>query len=339
MPEYENSLLYQTCKSAVNRQIEYGKLRRVPWGISESGYNSVDVRQNYQYRAFGVPGLGLKRGLSEDLVIAPYASVLALMVMPEEACANLERLADEGFMGKFGFYEAIDYTSVRLPRGQSKAIVRSFMAHHEGMSFLSLAHILLDRPMQKRFESYPLFQATLLLLQEKIPKATTFFSHTSGVTNVRSLANNQEAPLRVFNTPDTPFPEVNLLSNEGRYRVMITNAGGGYSHWKDLAVTRWREDSTRDNWGAFCYIRDAENGNFWSATYQPTLQRPEKYEAIFSKGRAEFRRRDFDIDTHTIVVVSPEDDIELRRVKLTNRTRTNRIIDITSYAEVVLAPN
>ena len=339
MPEYENSLLYQTCKSAVNRQIEYGKLRRVPWGISESGYNSVDIRQNYQYRAFGVPGLGLKRGLSEDLVIAPYASVLALMVMPEEACVNLERLADEGFMGKFGFYEAIDYTSVRLPRGQSKAIIRSFMAHHEGMSFLSLAHILLDRPMQKRFESYPLFQATLLLLQEKIPKATTFFSHTSGVTNVRSLANNQEAPLRVFNTPDTPFPEVNLLSNEGRYRVMITNAGGGYSRWKDLAVTRWREDSTRDNWGAFCYIRDAENGNFWSATYQPTLQRPEKYEAIFSKGRAEFRRRDFDIDTHTIIVVSPEDDIELRRVQLTNRTRTNRIIDITSYAEVVLAPN
>ncbi len=339
MPEYENSLLYQTCKSAVNRQIEYGKLRGVPWGISESGYNSVDILQNYQYRAFGVPGLGLKRGLSEDLVIAPYATALALMIMPEEACANLERLADEGFMGKFGFYEAIDYTSVRLPRGQSKAVVKSFMAHHEGMSFLSLAYILLDRPMQKRFESYPLFQATLLLLQEKIPRATTSFSHTSGVTNVRPAANNQEAPLRVFNTPNTPFPEVNLLSNEGRYRVMITNAGGGYSRWKDIAVTRWREDSTRDNWGAFCYIRDAENGNFWSTTYQPTLLRPEKYEAIFSKGRAEFRRRDFDIDTHTIIVVSPEDDIELRRVQLTNRTRTSRIIDITSYAEVVLAPN
>jgi cellobiose phosphorylase len=339
MPEYENSLLYQTCKSAVSRQISYGKLRGVPWGISESGYNSVDVQQNYQYRAFGVPGLGLKRGLSEDLVIAPYATALALMVMPEEACANLERLADNGFMGKFGFYEAIDYTSIRLPRGQSKAVVRSFMAHHEGMSFLSLAYILLDRPMQKRFESYPLFKATLLLLQEKIPMATTFFSHTSGVTNVRPTANNQEAPLRVFNTPNTPFPEVNLLSNEGRYRVMITNAGGGYSNWKDIAVTRWREDSTCDNWGAFCYLRDAENGNFWSATFQPTLHRPEKYEAIFSKGRAEFRRRDFDIDTHTIIVVSPEDDIELRRVHLTNRTRTNRIIDITSYAEVVLAPN
>jgi hypothetical protein len=339
MPCYENSLLYQTCKAAVIRQINYGKLMGKPWGISESGYNSVDVQQNYQYRAFGVPGLGLKRGLSEDLVIAPYATALALMVMPEEACANLVLLADEGFMGEFGFYEAIDYTSVRVPRGQSKAIVKSFMAHHEGMSFLSLAYVLLNRPMQKRFESDPLFQATLLLLQERIPRATASFSHISSITNVQTADNNQEMPLRVFNTPDTPFPEVNLLSNGGRYRVMITNAGGGYSHWKDIAVTRWREDSTCDNWGSFCYIRDTENGNFWSTTFQPTLQKPEKYEAIFSEGRAEFRRRDNDIDAHTEVVVSPEDDIELRRVKLTNRTRTERIIDITSYAEVVLAPN
>ena len=260
------------------------------------------------------------------------------MVAPEEAVINLERLSGFGFMGKFGFYEAIDYTPVRLPRGQSKVIVKSFMAHHQGMSFLSLAYILLDRPMQKRFESYPLFQATLLLLQEKIPLATTFYSHTSDVTNVHPTSNNQEAPLRVFNTPDTPNPEVSLLSNEGRYRVMITNSGEGFSNWKDIAVTRWREDSTCDNWGAFCYIRDSENGNFWSTTYQPTLRKSEKYEAIFSKGRAEFRRRDFDIDTHTIVVVSPEDDIELRRVHLTNRSRTPRTIDITSYAEVVLAP-
>jgi cyclic beta-1,2-glucan synthetase len=339
MPDYENSLLYQSCKSAVKRQIEYGKLRGVPWGISESGYNSVDVHQNYQYRAFGVPGLGFKRGLSEDLVIAPYATALALMVMPEEACSNLERLDGEGFMGEYGFYEAIDYTSVRLPRGQTRAVIRSFMAHHEGMSFLSLAYVLLDRLMQKRFESNPLFQATLLLLQEKIPRATSFFSHTSGVTNVHLSVNKQEEPFRVFDTPDTPFPEVNLLSNEGRYRVMITNSGGGYSRWKDLAVTRWREDTTQDNWGAFCYLRDADNGNFWSATYQPTLKRADKYEAIFSKGRAEFRRRDFDIDTYTIIVVSPEDDIELRRVQLTNRTRSKRIIDITSYSEVVLAPD
>ena len=155
MPTYENTLLDQTCKAAVERQIEYGKQRGVPWGISESGYNTIDAHLNYQYRAFGVPGLGLKRGLAEDLVIAPYASALALMVAPEEACLNLQRLAAEGLEGKYGFYEAIDYTPSRLPRGQTSAVVRSFMAHHQGMSLLSLAYLLLDRPMQKRFESDP----------------------------------------------------------------------------------------------------------------------------------------------------------------------------------------
>jgi cellobiose phosphorylase len=339
MPIYENSLLYQTCKSAVVRQIDYGNERGVPWGISESGYNRVDILQNYQYRAFGVPGIGLKRGLTDDLVIAPYATALALMVMPEDACKNLEEMAELGFMGKYGFYEAIDYTPGRVPRGKTNSIVRSYMAHHQGMSFLSLASILLDQPMQKRFESDPSFQSTLLLLQERIPAITSYFAHTAGVTNVRTGNNLLEMPLRVFRTPNTPFPEVKLLSNGNRYRVLITNAGGGYSHWKDFAVTRWREDFTCDNWGSFCYLRDNETGRFWSATYQPTRQIPERYEAIFSEGRAEFRRRDFDIDTHTEIAVSPEDDIELRRVTLTNRTRSKRIVDITSYAEVVLAPN
>jgi len=138
-------LLDQTCKVAVERQIEYGKKRGVPWGISESGYNAIDILLNYQYRAFGVPGLGFQRGLAEDLVIAPYASALALMVAPEEACSNLEQLTAAGFEGKFGFYEAIDYTPSRQLRGQSSAVVRSFMAHHQGMSLLSLAHLVLDR--------------------------------------------------------------------------------------------------------------------------------------------------------------------------------------------------
>lgn len=339
MPLYENSLLHQTCKAAVMRQMEYGNQRGIPWGISESGYNRVDAQLNYQYRAFGVPGLGLKRGLTDDLVIAPYATALALMVEAEDACENLQRLADDGFMGKYGFYEAVDYTPSRVPRGQNRFIVKSFMAHHQGMCFLSLAYTLLERPMQRRFESDPLLQSALLLLQERIPRATAFYAHTSAVSNFRTGVNVAEKPLRVFTTPDTLYPEVKLLSNGSRYRVMITNAGGGFSHWKDLAVTRWREDITSDNWGSFCYIRDAETGDFWSNTYQPTLVKPERYEAVFSEGRAEFRRRDHDIDTYTEIAVSPEDDIELRRVKLTNRTRSKRIIDITSYAEVVLAPN
>jgi cellobiose phosphorylase len=337
MPTYENTLLDQTCRAAVERQIAYGNQRGVPWGMSESGYNAVDIHLNYQYRAFGVPGLGLKRGLAEDLVIAPYASALALMVAPEAACLNLQRLAAEGLEGKFGFYEAIDYTPPRQRRGESSAVVQSYMAHHQGMSLLSLAYLLLGRPMQKRFESDPLFQATTLLLQERIPKATAFHLHAAELSDIRAIVSGPEMPVRVLVSPDTPVPEVQLLSN-GRYHVMVTNAGGGYSRWKDLAVTRWREDSTRDNWGTFCYIRDVTSGVFWSTALQPALKRSPAYEAIFSEGRAEFRRSDHDIDTHTEIVVSPEDDIELRRLHITNRSRTRRAIDVTSYAEVVLAP-
>jgi cellobiose phosphorylase len=336
MPTYENTLLDRTYKAAVERQIEYGTHHGVPWGISESGYNMVDVHLNYQYRAFGVPGLGLKRGLAEDLVIAPYASALALMVAPEKACLNLQRLAGQGFAGRFGLFEAIDYTPSRQTRGQSSAVVRSFMAHHQGMSLLALDYILMDRPMQQRFESDPLFRSTTLLLQERVPKATAFYSHTTELSELRTTPNGLETPVRVFSSPDTPAPEVQLLSNR-RYHVMVTNSGGGYSRWKDIAVTRWREDTTSDNWGTFCYIRDRETGEFWSNTHQPTLKQPKLYEVIFSEGRAEFRRRDNDIDIHTEIAVSPEDDIELRRIRITNRSRRHRAIEVTSYAEVVLA--
>ena len=336
MPTFERTLLDQTCKSVVKTQIAYGRRRGVPWGISESGYNQVDGRLNYQYRAFGVPGLGLKRGLADDLVIAPYASVMALMIAPVEASLNLQRMAGEGAAGKYGMYEAVDYTASRLPRGRSSAVIRSFMAHHQGMSLLSLAYALLDRPMQKRFEADPAFQATTLLLQERIPRAAPFHPPPPELSDLRQGQGALDTQIRVITDPNSAVPEVQLLSN-GRYQVMITAAGGGYSRWKDLAVTRWREDTTRDNWGTFCYIRDVASGSLWSTAYQPTLERPDKYEAIFSDAKVEFRRRDFDYDTHTEIAVSPEDDIELRRNKICNRTRARRTIEVTSYAEVVLA--
>jgi cyclic beta-1,2-glucan synthetase len=336
MPTFENTLLDQTYQSAVARQIDYGKQRGVPWGMSESGYNTFDASLNYQYRAFGVPGLGFKRGLGDDLVIAPYASMMALMVAPEEACENLQQLSAQGFEGKFGFHEAIDYTPSRLPRGQTSAVIRSFMAHHQGMGFLSLAYLLLDRPLQRRFESDPLFQATMSLLHERVPKASSTYSNTTELADIRTTSDAEQMQMRVLHRPDSRTPEVQLLSN-GHYHVMITSAGGSYSRWNDLAITRWREDSTRDNWGTFCYVRDLEDGSFWSTAFQPTLTPSKNYEVIFSEGRAEFRRRDNNFDMHTEIVVSPEDDIELRRTSITNRSRSRRTIDITSYAEVVLA--
>ncbi len=339
MPSYDKTLLDQTYRAVIDRQIQYGRQNGVPWGVSESGYNATDAQLNYQYRAFGVPGLGFKRGLADDLVIAPYATAMALMVAPQKACTNLQLMASKGFEGQYGFYEAIDYTPSRLSRGQSHAVVRSYMAHHQGMSFLALAHLLLNRPMQRRFEADPQFRATELLLQERIPQIAPFYPHANEVASERAPTGDRETLLRVFTTAQTPTPEVHLLSN-GRYHVMVTNAGGGYSLWKDLAVTRWREDSTRDNAGIFCYLRDVDSGEVWSTSHQPTLQPAKQYEAIFSQARAEFRRRDFQIKLHTEIAVSPEDDIEIRRTTLVNRSKVSRTIEFTSYAEVVLAaPN
>ncbi|NNV54871.1 glycoside hydrolase family 94 protein [Limnovirga soli] len=335
MPSFENTLLDQTCKAAVDWQIRYGKKMGKPWGISESGYNMVNANSEYQYRAFGAPGLGLKRGLEEDFVIAPYASALALMVSPKKACENLELLTQKGFEGRYGFYEAIDYTPSRQQRGQSNAIIYSFMAHHQGMTLLSLANLLLNKPLQKLFESEPQFRAILLLLQERIPTSTIFHSHTTDIADISYLSIGSET--LVMNTADTPLPEVQLLSN-GRYHVMVTNAGGGYSRWKELAVTRWREDCTQDNWGTFCYLQDLETGKYWSNMHQPTLKKGEKYEAAFSQSRVDFHTLSNEIECHTEIVVSPEDDIEMRRVTITNCSNIRKTIAITSYAELVIAP-
>ena len=337
MPSFANTLLDQTYKAAVQRQIEYGRRRGVAWGISECAYNTVDVALNYQYRAFGVPGLGLKSGLAEDLVIAPYASALALTVKPVEACANIERMIGAGFAGRFGLYDAIDYTPSRVPRGQPYAIVQAFMAHHQGMTLLALLHVLEDGAMQRRFESDPLFQSAMLLLQERVPRATGFYARAAELADLRPSTPIAGVALRTIGNPETRSPELQLLSN-GRLHVMVTAAGGGYSRWGNFQITRWREDPTRDSWGAFCYIRDVSSGAFWSAAHQPTGKRADHYEAIFSESRAEFRRRDGEFETHTEIAVSPEDDIELRRIRISNRARSSRTIDVTSYAEVVLAP-
>jgi len=337
MPSYPNTLLDQTSRHAVSAQILYAQRRGLPWGISESGYNARDARLNYQYRAFGVPGLGLKRGLSQDLVIAPYASMMALMVDPAEACRNLQRLSAEGFEGRFGLFEAIDYTPGRVPQGQTHAVVRSHMAHHQGMGLLALVYLLRDQPMQTRFCADPEIQATLLLLQERIPKAGFFHPHRAEAHDAHANAASAETQLRIIRDPNRSQPDVQLLSN-GHYHSLLTSAGGGYSRLRDMAVTRWREDATRDHWGSFCYLRDVSSGAFWSATHQPTCREFELYEAIFSDAKAEYRTRLHEIETHLEIAVSPEDNIEIRRLHLRNRSRRPRTIEITTYAEVVLAP-
>jgi cyclic beta-1,2-glucan synthetase len=331
------SLLSQTGELVVRRQIEYGAERHVPWGASESAYNARDLTLTYQYASFGVPGLGLKRGLSEDVVIAPYATALAAMIDPVAAMANFVRLEEAGGRGAYGFYEAIDYTMSRVPEGKNDAVVCAYMAHHQGMSLVALTNVLKDGVMRSRFHADPIVQASELLLQERTPRDVRVVrpraEEVSAATQVRELL---PPVLRRFTTPHSPTPRTHLLSN-GRYAVMLTAAGSGYSRWKDIAVTRWREDATRDCWGSYIFLRDAQSGQVWSAGYQPSGIEPENYEVSFYEDRAEFIRRDHALTTTLEVVVSPEDDAEIRRVSITNLTARTRDIQVTSYAELCLA--
>jgi len=339
MPNFDNTLLDQTYKTAVQEQIRYGKTLGVPWGMSESGYNLTDVNLNYQYRAFGVPSLGLKRGLSEDLVIAPYATVMALMVAPKEACENMQRLSDDGKEGGYGYYEAIDYTPSHLRQGVSSENISSFMAHHQGMSLLALANLLKDRSMQRRFMACPMLKAAELLLQERIPQSITASvipdDSKFELEGLHPLQVDTSDTMRIYKEANID-PQVHLLSN-GRYHLMVNNSGGGFSRWNNMAVTRWREDATCNNWGLFVYLRDNETGEFWSTAFQPTLRPMKGYEAIFTQAYVEFRQRQSKLEVHTTICVSPEDDIELRRIMLTNHSHVVRHIELTTYSEVVMA--
>jgi cyclic beta-1,2-glucan synthetase len=340
--DYAETLLDQTCKAVVARQIAYGREHGVPWGVSESAYNARDLQFNYQYGPFGVPGLGLKRGLSADLVVAPYATILAAMVAPQAALQNLQQLAQMGALARYGFYEAIDYTPERLPSHQKPVVIHSFMAHHQGMSLVALDNVLHDDVMQRRFHADPLIQATELLLQERIPQSVPIARFRIEEVLMGRIVNTLTAPLAVrYDSPNLPTPRTQLISN-GTYSVMVTSAGAGFSmcgsqteaRW---AVTRWREDVTRDNWGSFCYVRDVRSNTVWSTGYQPTARAPQSYEATFTEERAVFKRLDAGILTKTDIIVSPEDNAEVRRVTLTNRSPRVREIELTSYAETVLA--
>ncbi|MBL8673294.1 MAG: glycosyl transferase, partial [Rhodospirillales bacterium] len=331
------SLVERTNLLVVRRQIAYATGLGLPWGISESAYNARDRELTYQYSNFGVPGLGFKRGLSENAVVAPYATGLAAMVDPAAASANFARLAAAGALGAYGFYEALDYTPTRLPEGRDVSIVRAYMAHHQGMTIVAIGNALFDGVMRTRFHSEPIVRATELLLQERTPREVALaHPRAEEVGTVASVDDLEPAVLRRFRGPHGPRPSAHLLSN-GRYSVMLTTAGSGYSKWRDIGVTRWREDSTRDDWGSYVYLRDAESGGVWSATYQPTAVEPDSCDIVFAEDRAEFIRRDGTLTTHLDIVVSPEDDAEVRRVCISNSGTRARTIELTSYAEIALA--
>ena len=340
----KGTLLDTAHRTAVARQMEYGRQMGVPWGISESAFAAFSVEGDYHYQSFGTPGLGLKRDIGNDLVIAPYATALAVAVEPRAALENFRKLAEEGAEGRYGFHEAVDFTADRVPKGKRSVVVRSYMAHHHGMGLVAIANALLDEPMPRRFHAEPMIRAIDLLLQERVPRDAPIIEPSeaeagggSATAEGGKAAERASVPLmsRRLSTPTSPVPRTHLLSN-GQYNVMLTNAGSGSSVCRGIDVTRWRADATLDDTGQFIYIRDLGTNAVWSSAYQPTCRTPDHYEAIFSSDKVAFRRLDGSIESLTEITVSPEARAEIRRVTLTNHDSRPRELEVTSYGEVVL---
>ncbi|HMA29663.1 MAG TPA: response regulator [Thermoanaerobaculia bacterium] len=342
---YPETLLDASCRMAVRRQEEWGRAHGVPWGASESAYRVTDLAGEHQYRAFGVPGLGFRRGLDEDLVVAPYASALAALLAPAKAVKNLRAFAAAGADGPWGFWDALDYTEGDAPAephalqrtGDGRGVVvRTAFAHHEGMSLLAFANVLLGDVMVKRFHADPRVRATELLLQERPPREAPVPQPRPTEDEVLPLPASPAAAPRLLRSPHQPFPVTQFLSN-GSLVSAITQAGGGASFWRGLSVARHREDPTSDPVSNALYLRDVRSGAVWSATFAPTQREPELYRATFLPELASFRRRDAEIESLLEVAVSPEDDVEVRRLTLTNLSGSTREIEATSAVEIVLA--
>ncbi|WP_378943240.1 GH36-type glycosyl hydrolase domain-containing protein [Mesorhizobium sp. ANAO-SY3R2] len=338
MKEPQGGILNQTNKLIVRRQIQYGRSKGIPWGVSESAYNGRDRELTYQYTNFGVPGLGLKRGLGQNTVIAPYATVLAAQFMPSEATSNLRRLRKLGALGRYGYYDAVDYTPQRVPEGADHAVVYNYMAHHQGMSIVAIANAIFEGRMRDRFHSDQVIEAAELLLQEKAPRDIPVATVRTEVDeHTKDETADHSADTRLVLNPMRALRSTNLMSN-GRYSVMVTATGSGYSRWNEMAITRWQPDPTEDRMGTYLFLRDTETGDWWSATAEPKRATGEQVQTIFCDDKATFVKTVGTLRSEVECIVVSEGNGEARKIVIWNDAAVDRHIEVTSFAELVLAP-
>ncbi len=336
MKEPQGSILNQTSKLIIKRQIQYGRQKNVPWGISEAAYNARDRELTYQYTNFGVPGLGLKRGLGQNTVIAPYATILAAQFNPREAVQNLARLRSIGALGRHGFYDAVDFTPQRVPEGTSHAVVLNYYAHHSGMSIAAVADAIFEGRMRDRFHSDPVIESAELLLQERAPRdIPTATVRTEADERAKDETEVESPDTRIILDPIKALRSTNVMSN-GRYSVMVTATGSGYSRLGDIAVTRWQPDPTEDRLGSYIFLRDAATGDWWSATAEPKRAPEERVQTLFSDDKASFVKSVGTLRSEVECIVVSEGNGEGRRVTLYNDGSTDRHIEVTSFTELVL---
>ena len=338
---YPGTLLSDSSIGAVQHQIAYGKSKSIPWGISESGFYRFDNNLNYQYRAFGVPGLGFKRGLADDLVISPYASLMAVSYAPHAVIHNIDHLISHKMLGLYGVYEAIDFTPERLHLDESSVIVSEYMAHHQGMIMMAMVNFFHDDIMVERMHSDPRIQSVELILQEQIPQRIEtqdpYGENVSGTQRV-TIAPVEVEPWTV--PVQTPIPQMHLLSN-GSYNLLVSNMGGGFSSWRGLDLTRWQPDGVLDAYGTWIYIQDIQRdmdevNEIWSACHQPIPAEASDMQVTNFAHMTVFRRMQDEISSNTEITVVPDDPLEIRRIHLHNHSEQFRTLRVTSYGEVIL---
>ncbi len=335
MRTYRNTIWDSTYRGVVLKQRSYAEKYQIPFGISESGYYAFDYQLNYQYRAFGVPGLGLDRGLEQNLVIAPYATIMALPFAGEASLKALKDLEKYEANGQFGYYEAIDFTTGRMPKGIPYQVVKSYMAHHQGMSMLTITNLLIEDLMIKRFHTDPRVRAADLLLQERIPSKASFIKEPIGYhSQFNDFDEKLSNPEHTFTEP-TVIPEVNVHSNQ-RLTSVNSNYGTGMLLWNGISITRWIEDSVTDRSGMAVYIHDVHKEKTWSVSRYPCSEIL-KGKAVFRLDKTVYESENHDILSRLEITVSPDMDAEVRRLKLVNNSEEERILEVTTLQELAMA--
>ena len=335
---FEDTMMHNTCQNVIEWQKRYGHSRGFPWGSSESAYYFLNIDLHYQYRTFGAPGLGLKRGLADEYVVAPYASLLSLLVEISDPMKNLKEIEKVGGMGVFGFYDAIDYTPAHMKEGTTSKVVSIYMVHHHGMSLIALENVLNGESTTTNFHADPRIKSCELLLQERIPKGTPIKEPhpiDAELEPSKKSSDQYVTEHAGINELDLSPPRLHTLSN-GSFSTMLTHAGSGYAKTDGITLNGWKAEPTTDPLGLYFYIKDVESGDYWSAMHLPVKRKPDRYDTWFHNGKVTSSRVDNWIETTSEICVSPDHPIELRKLTFTNYSDRKRVLEVTSYAEVLL---
>ena len=335
IPKYPGSLLDESCKFMFMSQKEYAKKLNIPWGISESAFNLKDLQNNYQYKAFGIPWLGLKRGLSDEMVVSSYGSILMITDEPKDVIKNLKELEKCGMYQKYGFYESIDYTPTRLKKAQEYSVVKTYMAHHQGLILLSINNLFKDNILQKRFMKNPQIQAVDILLQERMPENVIITKEEKEKIEKTKYVEEEFYSQKEITKISTKLPQVNCLSSNN-YTIITNSRGQGYSKYEDILINRYNKTQETDQ-GILFFFKNVKSKRIWSSGSLNCLSKADKYSIFFTPDQNKIVRQDGNIETVTKTTIAADSPVELRTIELTNYGLESETIEVTSFIEPVLS--